>query len=607
MKLKRLSATLSVGVIIGFAVGGIVSFDFVRSNRYVQYDMLRSVFLSFQESLNRWVLWFVVISVVLSVLALVVTVVARLVRKSFRSAAAGIDGQEYLLKFHLVCLVCSIFFFCGGWAINHYWLPSRLHPLSLLGDAGILLLTILMWRVLLKANWGNLIRILKGTASILAVSVLVLNLSIMVEGKVHRPTGPNVILIVVDTLRADHLSCYGYNRNTTPVIDELSEQSVLFRNAISSAPWTTPSVVTAFTSQYPAAVGIEAEPIVLGNEFLTLAEILKGGNYDTKGIVSHILVSSTLGFDQGFNSYDEENARGEDHISSPSITEKAISYIERRGNDKFFLFLHYFDPHHSYILHENYDYYPDYDGALYSGQNVEELRKKAPDMAADDIEFVKALYDSEIAFTDGHIGVLFNKLKDLGLYDDTLIVVTADHGEEFLERGDYWIGHARKLYQEQIHVPLIIKPAGESKQEIMEEYVSLMDLMPTIVDRADLTIPASYRHEGETLRLDAGHQPRDSVIVSETKSFSDLQSLILNGWKLIYDAETDSRELYDLRKDPAEFGNVAMENQELLTEMEAILRDWNDHINSGRSQTDARQPKFTEEQLERLRGLGYAH
>jgi len=463
-----------------------------------------------------------------------------------------------------------------------------------------------MWRALLKANWGNLIRILRGTASILAVSVLVLNLSIMVEGKMHRPTGPNVILIVVDTLRADHLSCYGYNRNTTPVIDELSEQSVLFRNAISSAPWTTPSVVTTFTSQYPAAVGIEAEPIVLGNEFLTLAEILKGGNYDTQGIVSHILVSSTLGFDQGFNSYDEENARGEDHISSPSITEKAISYIERRGNDKFFLFLHYFDPHHSYILHEDYDYYPDYDGALYSGQNVEELRKKAPDMAADDIEFVKALYDSEIAFTDGYIGVLFNKLKDLGLYDDTLIVVTADHGEEFLERGDYWIGHARKLYQEQIHVPLIIKPAGERRQEIMEEYVSLMDLMPTIVDSADLTIPASYQHEGETLRMDDERQPRDSVIVSDTKSFSDLRSLILNGWKLIYDAETDSRALYDLRKDPAESGNVAMENREFLTEMEAILRDWNDHVNSGKSQTDARLPKFTEEQLERLRGLGYA-
>jgi len=603
--MKRLSAVLATGVVIGFVVGFIVFLNFAGANRYVQYGMYRLVVLSLRASLNKWVLMYVVVSIILSILVVVASFAARFAWKSSRSGTAEPGDRDCMLKFHLSCVVSSILFFCGGWAINHYWLPSRFHPLSLLGDAGILFAAVVLWRLLLRVEWGRAIKTLRVAALVMAITLTIVNLAVVTDSRVNRPKGPNVLLIVVDTLRADHLGCYGYDRDTSPSIDKLAEHSLLFKNAISVAPWTTPSVASMFTSQYPTALGMGAEPVVLGSELLTLAEVFKGNSYKTAGIISHVLVSRVLGFAQGFDSYDEENAKGHSHVSSPSITRKAISYIEQHQNDRFFLFLHCFDPHYSYIMHEDYDYYPDYDGQLYSGQVVEEQREIAPKMSPDDIRYIKALYDSEINFTDKYIRVILDKLKELGLYENTLIVLTADHGEEFLERGDYWIGHTNSLYQEQIHVPLVIKPAGHNKPQVVEEYVGLIDLMPTIVERAGLSIPGQYRHEGGTIELSGETQPSGSVIISETSRLAHLQSVTWDGWKLIHDVENDARELYNLADDPPESNNVAMENEQILAEMETVLQKWNDHIRTDELETTKQRPTFTEKQKERLRSLGY--
>ena len=177
-----------------------------------------------------------------------------------------------------------------------------------------------------------------------------------------------MILIVVDSLRADHLSSYGYFRKTTPFIDDLSRDSIIFKNAISLAPWTTPSLASLFASRYPAALGFEGEePIELDESFVTLAEVFKYNGYGTKGIVSHDLISSKLKFDQGFDSYNQTNARGYGYVSSPAVTNLAVSFLSRHKKEKFFLFLHYFDPHFDYILHKEFDYYPDYRGSLIQG------------------------------------------------------------------------------------------------------------------------------------------------------------------------------------------------------------------------------------------------
>ena len=228
----------------------------------------------------------------------------------------------------------------------------------------------------------------------IAVGLLV-NFYVYINGKINIPKGPNVLLIIIDTLRADHLSCYQYDKGGSHNIDSLASHSTLFKNAISMAPWTTPSINSIFTSQYPAVLGIKDLPIKFNNKFLTLAEVFKEHNYKTKGIISHIYLSAALGFNQGFDSYDEGSAKGHGSISSPSVTEKALSFLRKNKNNKFLLFLHYFDPHYDYILHEKFNYFPEYDGSIYSGQSIHELRKIALSLSGKDIKYIKALYDSK--------------------------------------------------------------------------------------------------------------------------------------------------------------------------------------------------------------------
>jgi arylsulfatase A-like enzyme len=421
-------------------------------------------------------------------------------------------------------------------------------------------------------------------------------------------TKPNVILIVVDTLRVDHMSCYGYGRNTTPHIDKFAEDSLLFENAISASPWTIPSIGCLFTSMHPTVLGYRGKPIKLNEYFLTLAEIFKNNKYSTGGIVSSAFASSRLGFGQGFDFYDEDSAQGHGHISSPSVTEKAISFLEKNKRENFFLFLHYFDPHYDYILHEDYDFYPEYEGSLFSRQPlIREIRKIAPTLSSDDIKYLRALYDSEINFTDEYLGILFAKLKELGLYDDALIIFTSDHGEEFSERGDHWIGHTTKLYQELIHVPLIIKLPGTTSKKNVDENVGLMDLMPTLVDYLGMKTDVKYEFEGEIIDLPDGKRSENADIISQTFNNASLLSLIRDGRKLILNTSDNSSELYSLNEDPEEMANIDEEKREVGETLRTALLDWQKNAvqKRNRFKLEIKNPDFSPEQLEALKSLGY--
>ncbi len=421
-------------------------------------------------------------------------------------------------------------------------------------------------------------------------------------------SGPNVILIVVDTLRADHVGCYGYQRETTPNIDRLAEESLVFKKAISAAPWTAPSLACLMTSISPAVLGYTHVAPKLDEEILTLAEIFKQNRYVSKGIISHVFASSSFGFDQGFDSYDQENAKGHGHVSSPSITEKAVSFIEDLPGERFFLFLHYFDPHHNYILHEDFNFYPDYDGPLYSGQSlIREIRKIAQSLSAEDIEYLKALYDSEIRFTDFHLGILFERLKEKDLYEDTLIVLTSDHGEEFCERGDYWIGHTKTLYQELIHVPLILKLPGQRNQKIFDQSVGLIDLMPTLVNYLSLEVPQDYEYDGEIIDLEIGDRFNSKGILSETQSGARLRSLIKEGWKLIMDLEHGKNELFYLSEDPIESQNLVNDMDEQWRALDVLIQNWEKYFALKKFQLNLgeERPDLTPAQIEILKSLGY--
>jgi arylsulfatase A-like enzyme len=360
-----------------------------------------------------------------------------------------------------------------------------------------------------------------------------------------------------------------------------------------------------FTAQHPRVLGYEDEAVVLDDRFMCLPEILSRGGYKTKGIIAHIYVSRQLGFAQGFDSYDEENAKGHGHISSPSITDKAIAFIDECGEERFFLFAHYFDPHCDYIMHEPFDFYPGYNGPVLSGQPITELRDMAPKMTPDDVRYLNALYDSEIRFTDEHVGELLDHLKEKGLYDDALIVIVADHGEEFLERGSYWIGHTKTVYQELVHVPLMIKLPRMTEGRSVDVPVSLVNIMPTIISLTGLRIPQGYFCDRNALPLADGQDPPSKPIFSETKRWNSMQSLIQDNWKLVYHPETNLSELFDLSKDPRETEDLKEAHADLHLGMIKDLLRWDYDMRTRQGEFERRTPDLTSEQLKRLKSLGY--
>jgi arylsulfatase len=326
----------------------------------------------------------------------------------------------------------------------------------------------------------------------------------------------NVILIVVDTLRSDHLGCYGYERPTSPSIDSLAATAVRYERAFSQAPWTTPSVASLLTSQYPPELGIIHEPDRLDDRFVLLSELLVGHGYTTGAVISHIYLGSKWNLDQGFEVYDESCIVGHEEVSSPCVTDTAIKLITRRRSRPFFLLVHYFDPHYDYIEHEGYDLceHFDYHGRLSSVTSYKEMSTLITEFDEHDLAHLRCLYDSEIAFTDAHIGRLIDELRETGLYDSSIIILTADHGEELLERST--VGHGGTLFNEQINIPLIIRYPGSESAEVVRKSVGLVDVLPTILDYLEL--PVEHELAGTSLLGGGatGETPARSVFSEST-------------------------------------------------------------------------------------------
>ncbi len=424
---------------------------------------------------------------------------------------------------------------------------------------------------------------------------------------------PNILVVVVDTLRADHLGFMGYPRATSPQLDRLAAESITFENAFAHAPWTSPSVAALLTSQYPGALGFadSKEPARPADDVQFLAEVLGEHGYPTTAIVSHTYVGSRLGFDRGFDRFDEADARGPGHVSSASVTDKALAVLDPQQQQPFFLLLHYFDPHFAYRLHEGFDFYPEYQGDVQSGEKYNSLLKRARSetIRDDDLTYIRALYDSEIRFTDLHIGRLLQHLRDNGLYDNTLIVFTADHGEAFLDRNDRWIGHGKTLYQELIHVPLTIKLPGQAAAgAVVKTPVGLIDIVPTLLDFIDIPYPSQHRFEGRSLPLtdvDSLLQLPAEPVFSETLARNRwLQSVVDGRWKLIVNRETEKLRLFDLETDPLEANNLADSEPATTRRLAAELSSWSARVDERRHNAGS-PASFTKEEQERLRALGY--
>lgn len=400
-------------------------------------------------------------------------------------------------------------------------------------------------------------------------------------------------MVSLDTLRADHVGHYGYERATTPNLDRFAERAAVFEHALAQASSTRPSHQSLFQSR-PASAAAENR--------LALAEILAQNGFRTAAFTGGGNISSRLGFARGFERYEERDT------GLAGTLPMAASWLREHRDERFFLFLHTYDIHLPYDPPEPHAsmFTGRYDGVVSGAETRSLLRRVrgldgsagvALDLGPEDRERVISLYDGGIHYTDGQLAHLFNLADELDLYRDTLFVFFSDHGEEFWEHGTTI--HSHSLYQELLHIPLILRGPNVSARRVSER-VPLMDLAPTILDFLALPIPEEF--EGKTLSgLIAGGESGDRVVISEQRA---LKSWIEYPWKLVRNEDAGVVELYDLASDPNELENLAASRQDIVTHFNARI-DERLAGHRGDAVPELEPGIVDPEHLERLRALGY--
>ena len=390
--------------------------------------------------------------------------------------------------------------------------------------------------------------------------------------KPQKPEPPkNVILITISTLRADHVSCLGYERNTTPNFDAFGRENVLFRNAFATSGWMMPAHGSIFTSLYPGLHGATHIDRRLGNECYTLAEILKDNGYYCVGFCCNPRLDEEHGFEQGFDIYDDysvsmmlhslafENEEALDinrQRTNALINDAAIGWLQNNNHKPFFMFVHYYDNHWDYLppspYYELYD--SEYDG-LIDGTEIarEPLFSNPP--SERDIQHIIDLYDGEVKQTDNDLGEMLKYLKDNALLDNSIIVILGDHGEQFYEHG-HTSHHG--IYEELIHIPLTVSiPGTRAKGKIIDSLVSQVDILPTILGY--LQIPAPDACQGKSFKplIEGKEEAVNEFIFAEYTGGAAPDSYAVRSARYKYCQMAGSEPFaYDLVKHPGEWNKI---------------------------------------------------
>jgi arylsulfatase A-like enzyme/cytochrome c-type biogenesis protein CcmH/NrfG len=427
------------------------------------------------------------------------------------------------------------------------------------------------------------------------VIVLIAFTALPAAAQTPAKPAPNVVLITIDTLRADHVGCYGYKQIKTPNIDGLAAEGTRFDRAFAVVPVTLPSHTTMMTGTYPMLSGMHD---FSGNRLSplqpTLASVLKQAGYQTGAVIAAAVLDSRFGLNQGFDFYydhfdfnrlDEANL---DQMERPGnvVADVALDWLAKNSQKKFFLWMHLYDPHFPYRPPEPYSR-----------------------------EYAAQPYDGEIAFADEQVGRLLRFLKEKGIYRNTIIVLCGDHGESLGEHGEKT--HGFFIYNATMHVPLIIRLPENTAARVVDDPVSLVDLMPTVLGAVGLEVPSQVQGRSLLPQLrdvrdhDDLHQDdqaaRDRVLYGETYlprlhfNWSELRGSENTKYHFI---DAPRPELYDLAKDPGEVHNLFAEKKAVSEEMRAKLAGMIREYSAGKEL--AEKTGLDPDLMERLKALGYA-
>ena len=476
---------------------------------------------------------------------------------------------------------------------------------------------------------------------------------------------PNMLLIMIDTLRADHVGTYGFPEPISPNMDALAEESVLFEKAYASASWTRASTASLFTAMSPSAHSCDVKVAMLPDDVTTIAEVLKGQGYVTAGLPNNIHVTRSFNFQQGFDWFDYQapdyiagatesssqlsmynvvrklrdklvggKKRVEDYYQPADfVFGNAQKFISANKDKRWFTFVHLMEPHDPYFERP------------FTGEGIgrAEMPNPPPELEGE----MRKAYQQEITWMDNEIGKFLDWIKAEGLYDDTVVVVTADHGEEFLEHGGWW--HGTTLYEEQIHVPLIVKLAdGQWGGTRVPWQVRQMDTAATLAALSGAMLPMEWQGDdlfeedfdglvsvlnaeapavtdddgeaGEVNEADIDALPpvptREAlskqrariVLAEENLEGNVLTSVIADGYKYIRANEGNPRglateEMYALGPDPGEQNNLVGKDGKTQTELSNLLKD---QLQAAMSvKVEGQTAEITVDDCERMAALGY--
>ena len=442
-----------------------------------------------------------------------------------------------------------------------------------------------------------------------------------------------VVLITIDALRIDAVGPGEAGESITPVIDALADSSLVFSQARTPAPWTLASFGSMMTG-FPVSVHRARKfKSKVPEQLPTLAEHMSGAGFRTAGAGVNVYLKPETGLSRGFDEYyffvhewfkgrkkkpplqdwlEPEYRKKQWYNGTPVLTEFALRWLEKNRDRDFFLWLHYLDPHIPYFPPPSYrpgGKVPEkVDRALHSRKQGFKVKRPAQR------KLVRKYYQGEVCWVDGEVGRIIDKLESLGIYDDALVILTSDHGEEFWDHGG--VDHGHTLYDELLHVPLIVKlpltQDGSPHHAVIDEYVTTQGLMPLILDACGV--------DGYDASLDAmslapqagivagGGGPPTALFASGLVYGKDREAVIFDGWKYIRVIETGKDELYDLRADPDEKKNIAKMMPDIVLRARKLLaahESASQAVQARYGIHDAEQITFDEKTLEQLRAIGY--
>ncbi len=425
--------------------------------------------------------------------------------------------------------------------------------------------------------------------------------------------GPKtVVVVVLDTVG---FSGVFSKPEQAPFLAQLAGDSAQFTNAYSTAPWTKPSIASVLTASLPASHGVQHPRSRLSGEAETMAEYFSKHGFATAGFVSHTFIGPKTDYRRGFQVYKQARFGGHVHdaITSAEVTSRGVEWLKKlraqqgTANQDAFLFLHYFDPHHNYKHHPAFSQTDWYKGSLSDSMQYREFRERSSTLSDDDLRYIRGLYGEEIRFTDRELEKLYRGLAEAGATKDLVLVVTGDHGEAFREHNH--MGHGYLLYNELVHVPLLLHAPGRIAPQAVSHPVSTLEIFPSIVDLLGMPKLGSRIDGTSFLPLVEGEEAGwgDRMPLFEVEYHTRKVGVVHWPWKVIFDRDSSVWEVYNIETDRAEAKELEASTRDVPAVVEAKER-----ITRYISQESVVAPKatlppieYSDKEIEKLKTLGY--